>query len=90
VRDNGRNTRELLIDPDSQQTQEAIGTTRQRITQAFATLEPLFDTAEGKAYAALKAASGNLRRRTGAGTDQTGRPRAGAGPAQTTGGAGRT
>ena len=55
VRDNGRNTRDLLIDPDSQQTQEAIGTTRQRITQAFATLEPLFDTAEGKAaYARLK------------------------------------
>jgi methyl-accepting chemotaxis protein len=62
VRDNGRNTRDLLIDPDSQQTQEAIGTTRQRITQAFATLEPLFDTAEGKASTPLKA-SGNLRRR---------------------------
>ena len=55
VRDNGRNTRDLLIDQDNQQAQEAIGTTRQRITQAFATLEPLFDTAEGKAaYAALK------------------------------------
>lgn len=55
VRDNGRNTRDLLIDQDNQQAQEAIGTTRQRITQAFATLEPLFDTAEGRAaYAALK------------------------------------
>ncbi|WET08397.1 MULTISPECIES: methyl-accepting chemotaxis protein [unclassified Pseudomonas] len=55
VRDNGRNTRDLLIDQDNQPAQEAIGTTRQRITQAFATLEPLFDTAEGKAaYAALK------------------------------------
>ncbi|WP_448120354.1 methyl-accepting chemotaxis protein [Pseudomonas veronii] len=55
VRDNGRNTRDLLIDQDNQQAQEAIGTTRQRITHAFATLEPLFDTAEGKAaYAALK------------------------------------
>jgi len=55
VRDNGRNTRDLLIDQDNQQAQEAIGTTRQRITQAFATLEPLFDTAEGEAaYAALK------------------------------------
>ncbi|NWC60169.1 methyl-accepting chemotaxis protein [Pseudomonas veronii] len=55
VRDNGRNTRDLLIDQDNQQAQEAIGTTRQRITQAFAALEPLFDTAEGKAaYAALK------------------------------------
>ena len=55
VRDNGRNTRDLLIDQDNQQAQEAIGTTRQRITQAFATLEPLFDTTEGKAaYAALK------------------------------------
>jgi len=56
VRDNGRNTRDLLIDQDNQPAQEAIGTTRQRITQAFATLEPLFDSAEGKAaYAALKA-----------------------------------
>ncbi|WP_321851700.1 methyl-accepting chemotaxis protein [Pseudomonas paraveronii] len=56
VRDNGRNTRDLLIDQDNQPAQEAIGTTRQRITQAFAALEPLFDTAEGKAaYAALKA-----------------------------------
>ena len=56
VRDNGRNTRDLLIDQENQQAQEAIGTTRQRITQAFKTLEPLFDTAEGKAaYAALKA-----------------------------------
>ncbi|CAD0265594.1 methyl-accepting chemotaxis protein [Pseudomonas veronii] len=55
VRDNGRHTRDLLIDQDNQQAQEAIGTTRQRITQAFAALEPLFDTAEGKAaYAALK------------------------------------
>lgn len=55
VRDNGRNTRDLLIDQDNQPAQEAIGTTRQRITQAFATLEPLFDTAEGKAaYAELK------------------------------------
>lgn len=55
VRDNGRNTRDLLIDQDNQQAQEAIGTTRQRITEAFATLEPLLDTAEGKAaYARLK------------------------------------
>ncbi|WP_183143959.1 MCP four helix bundle domain-containing protein, partial [Pseudomonas marginalis] len=55
VRDNGRNTRDLLIDQDNQQAQDAIGTTRQRITQAFATLEPLLDTAEGKAaYANLK------------------------------------
>ncbi|WEX13238.1 MULTISPECIES: methyl-accepting chemotaxis protein [Pseudomonas] len=55
VRDNGRNTRDLLIDQDNQQAQASIGTTRERITQAFATLEPLFDTAEGKAaYATLK------------------------------------
>lgn len=55
VRDNGRNTRDLLIDQDNQQAQASIGTTRERITQAFATLEPLLDTAEGKAaYAALK------------------------------------
>ena len=56
VRDNGRNTRDLLINQDNQQAQEAIGTTRQRITEAFATLEPLLDSAEGKAaYATLKA-----------------------------------
>ena len=55
VRDNGRNTRDLLINQDNQQAQEAIGTTRQRITEAFATLEPLLDSAEGKAaYATLK------------------------------------
>ncbi len=55
VRDNGRNTRDLLIDQDNQQAQAAISTTRQRITEAFATLEPLLDTAEGKAaYARLK------------------------------------
>lgn len=55
VRDNGRNTRDLLIDQDNQQAQAAIGTTRQRITEAFATLEPLLDTAEGKAaYTRLK------------------------------------
>ncbi|MBO0496545.1 methyl-accepting chemotaxis protein [Pseudomonas sp. Marseille-Q1929] len=55
VRDNGRNTRDLLINQDNQQAQDAIGTTRQRITEAFATLEPLLDSAEGKAaYATLK------------------------------------
>ncbi|MGZ0718124.1 methyl-accepting chemotaxis protein [Pseudomonas palleroniana] len=55
VRDNGRNTRDLLIDSDNQQAQAAIGTTRQRITDAFATLEPLLESAEGKAaYATLK------------------------------------
>ena len=55
VRDNGRNTRDLLIDQDNQQAQASIGTTRERITQAFATLEPLLVSDEGKAaYAALK------------------------------------
>ncbi|MBJ2260566.1 MCP four helix bundle domain-containing protein [Pseudomonas sp. MF5691] len=55
VRDNGRNTRDLLIDQDNQAAQQAIGTTRQRITDAFTQLEPLFDTAAGQAaYADLK------------------------------------
>ncbi|NWN63995.1 MCP four helix bundle domain-containing protein [Pseudomonas allii] len=55
VRDNGRNTRDLLIDADNQAAQASIGSTRQRITEAFATLEPLLDTAEGQAaYATLK------------------------------------
>ncbi|QGA49896.1 methyl-accepting chemotaxis protein [Pseudomonas brassicacearum] len=55
VRDNARNTRDLLIDKDNAQVQQSIDATRQRITQAFATLEPLFDQPEGKAaYAELK------------------------------------
>ncbi|MBK3453607.1 methyl-accepting chemotaxis protein [Pseudomonas sp. MF6754] len=55
VRDNGRNTRDLLIDQDNQAAQQAIGTTRQRITDAFTQLEPLFNTAAGQAaYADLK------------------------------------
>ncbi|WLH15296.1 methyl-accepting chemotaxis protein [Pseudomonas hefeiensis] len=55
VRDNARNTRDLLIDKNNAQVQQSIDMTRQRITQAFTTLEPLFDQPEGKtAYAALK------------------------------------
>ncbi|USW93580.1 methyl-accepting chemotaxis protein [Pseudomonas proteolytica] len=55
VRDNGRNTRDLLIDEDNQAAQQAIGTTRQRITDAFTELEPLFNTPAGQAaYADLK------------------------------------
>ncbi|SDQ64435.1 MULTISPECIES: methyl-accepting chemotaxis protein [unclassified Pseudomonas] len=56
VRDNARNTRDLLLDKDNLQVQQAIDTTKQRISQALATLEPLFHLPEGKAaYAALKA-----------------------------------
>ncbi|MFJ2545029.1 methyl-accepting chemotaxis protein [Pseudomonas sp. NPDC087612] len=56
VRDNARNTRDLLLDKDNLQVQQAIDTTKQRISQALATLEPLFYLPEGKAaYAALKA-----------------------------------
>ena len=55
VRDNGRNTRDLLIDEDNQAAQQAIGTTRQRITDAFTQLEPMFNTPAGQAaYADLK------------------------------------
>ncbi|MHC8361739.1 methyl-accepting chemotaxis protein [Pseudomonas sp. LS2P72] len=55
VRDNARNTRDLLIDKDNQQVQQSIDTTKKRITQALETLEPLFYLPEGKtAYAALK------------------------------------
>ena len=55
VRDNARNTRDLLIDKDNQQVQEAIDATKKRISLALKTLEPLFDLPEGKtAYAALK------------------------------------
>ncbi|WP_460145612.1 methyl-accepting chemotaxis protein [Pseudomonas sp. S2_A02] len=55
VRDNARNTRDLLINKDNQQVQQSIDTTRKRITQALETLEPLFYLPEGKAaYAALR------------------------------------
>ncbi|MBU6958872.1 MCP four helix bundle domain-containing protein [Pseudomonas sp. CVAP len=55
VRDNARNTRDLLIDKDNQQAQQAIDATKKRISQALETLEPLFDLPEGKAaYMALK------------------------------------
>lgn len=55
VRDNARNTRDLLIEKDNQQVQQSIDTTKKRITQALETLEPLFNLPEGKAgYTALK------------------------------------
>ncbi|NWE29762.1 methyl-accepting chemotaxis protein [Pseudomonas gingeri] len=55
VRDNGRNTRDLLINKDNQQVQQSIDATRQAISQAFTVLEPLLPTAEGKAaFATLK------------------------------------
>ncbi|WP_241779006.1 methyl-accepting chemotaxis protein, partial [Pseudomonas corrugata] len=55
VRDNARNTRDLLIDKNNTQVQQSIDATRQRITQAFATLEPLLFQPEGKAaFAELK------------------------------------
>ncbi|MHC8309748.1 methyl-accepting chemotaxis protein [Pseudomonas sp. GT1P32] len=55
VRDNARNTRDLLINKDNQQVQQSIDATKKRITQALETLEPLFYLPEGKAaYAALK------------------------------------
>ena len=55
VRDNGRYTRDLLINKDNQQAQQSIDTTKKHISQAFETLEPLLDTPEGKnAYATLK------------------------------------
>lgn len=55
VRDNARNTRDLLIDKDNQQVQQSVDNTKKRITTALETLEPLFYSAEGKvAYATLK------------------------------------
>jgi len=55
VRDNARNTRDLLLDKDNQQAQQSIDTTKKHISQALETLEPLLDTPEGKsAYATLK------------------------------------
>lgn len=55
VRDNARNTRDLLIDKDNQLVQQSIETTKKRITQALDTLEPLFYLPDGKiAYSTLK------------------------------------
>lgn len=55
VRDNARNTRDLLIEKDNQHVPQAIDATKKRITQALETLEPLFNLPEGKAtYATLK------------------------------------
>ena len=55
VRDNGKSTRDLLIGADNGQVQQRIDTTKQRITQALATLEPLFYLPEGQAaFAELK------------------------------------
>jgi methyl-accepting chemotaxis protein len=55
VRDNARNTRDLLIDKENQQAQLAIDATKKRISQALETLEPLLDSPDGKAaYVALK------------------------------------
>ncbi len=49
VRDNARNTRDLLIDKENQQAQEAIDATKKRISQALETLKPLLDSPDGKA-----------------------------------------
>jgi methyl-accepting chemotaxis protein len=55
VRDNAKHTRDLLINEDHQPSFQAIDATKQRITQAFETLAPLFDSPEGKAaYLTLK------------------------------------
>ncbi|NWA24540.1 methyl-accepting chemotaxis protein [Pseudomonas gingeri] len=55
VRDNARNTRDLLLDKDNQQAQQSIDSTKKRISQALETLEPLLDSPQGKAaYATLK------------------------------------
>lgn len=55
VRDNARNTRDLLIDKENQLAQQSIEATKKRISQALETLESLLDSPDGKAaYAALK------------------------------------
>ncbi|NUT74896.1 methyl-accepting chemotaxis protein [Pseudomonas sp. C1C7] len=55
VRDNARNTRDLLIDRENQQAQQSIDATKKRISEALEWLAPLLDSPDGKAaYAALK------------------------------------
>ena len=40
VRDNARNTRDLLIDKDNQQVQQSIDATKKRLTQALEAPDP--------------------------------------------------
>lgn len=56
VRDNARNTRDLLLDKDNVQAQESIERTKTAITLALETLEPLLYLPKGQAlYAQLQA-----------------------------------
>lgn len=48
VRDNARNTRDLLLNKDDSAARERINVTKQRITQALDKLEPLMYLPEGK------------------------------------------
>ena len=55
VRDNARNTRDLLLNKDNQQAQQSIENTKAGITQALNTLEPLLYLPKGQAlFAQLK------------------------------------
>ncbi|MDP3845907.1 MAG: methyl-accepting chemotaxis protein [Pseudomonas sp.] len=49
VRDNARNTRDLLINKDNQQALQAIESTKARITEALDKLEPLLYLPKGQA-----------------------------------------
>jgi methyl-accepting chemotaxis protein len=49
VRDNARNTRDLLINKDNRQAQQSIESTKAAITQALDTLEPLLYLPKGQA-----------------------------------------
>ncbi len=56
VRDNARNTRDLLLNKDDVQAREAVQVTKQRITQAMDTLGPLLYQPKGQAlFRQLKA-----------------------------------
>jgi methyl-accepting chemotaxis protein len=49
VRDNGVNTRDLLLNKNNQQAQQSLESTKARITEALQTLEPLLYLPKGKA-----------------------------------------
>ena len=49
VRDNARNTRDLLLNKDNAQARESLQATKQRITQAMDTLGPLLYLPKGQA-----------------------------------------
>ena len=58
VRDNARNTRDLLLNKDNAEARAAVQVTKQRITQAMDTLGPLLHLPKGQALLASSRRTG--------------------------------